>query len=160
VLRNLSRGSDIRQEAAKDIDLVVPFAPGGAVDVTSRLIAEAAKGYLGGVEIKVSNQAGGGGIVGQAYVAAAEPDGYTLLAMTSSVVTNPLLKDVPFAIEDFTPVAAYNLDPEVIAVPASSRFGTIKDFVAASREAPLNMTIAGGRLSLRADGETRPIGRR
>lgn len=128
---------------ARDIELVVPFAPGGAVDVTSRLIAETANGYLDGVELKVANRAGGGGVVGQAYVAKAEADGYTLLAMTSSVVTNPQLKGAPYAVTDFVPVAAYNLDPEVIAVPAGSRFETIEAFAAAARQAPLSVTIAG-----------------
>ncbi|SDN45827.1 tripartite tricarboxylate transporter substrate binding protein [Vreelandella arcis] len=127
----------------KNIDLVVPFAPGGSVDVTSRLIAEAANQYLGDVKVVVSNRAGGGGIVGQNFVANANPDGYTVLAMTSSVVTNPQLKGAPYSIEDFIPVAAYNLDPEVIAVPASSPFDTIEDFVAAAEEDPLNMAVAG-----------------
>lgn len=139
----LSAAALAQDYPVREIDLVVPFAPGGAVDVTSRLIAEAANGYLDGVQIVVSNRAGGGGIVGQSYVASAEPDGYTVLAMTSSVVTNPLLKGAPYVVGDFTPVAAYNLDPEVIAVPASSRFETIDDFVAAAKEAPLNVTIAG-----------------
>ncbi|WP_434291184.1 Bug family tripartite tricarboxylate transporter substrate binding protein [Celeribacter sp. SCSIO 80788] len=127
----------------KDIDLVVPFAPGGSVDVTSRLLAESANTFLDGVEVVVSNRAGGGGVVGQSYVARGKPDGYTVLAMTSSVVTNPQLKGAPYAITDFKPVAAYNLDPEVIAVPANSEFKTIDDFVAATKEAPLNMVVAG-----------------
>ncbi|WP_417264035.1 Bug family tripartite tricarboxylate transporter substrate binding protein [Celeribacter sp.] len=127
----------------KDIDLVVPFAPGGSVDVTSRLLAESANTFLDGVEVVVSNRAGGGGVVGQSYVARGKPDGYTVLAMTSSVVTNPQLKGAPYAITDFKPVAAYNLDPEVIAVPANSEFKTIDDFVAATKESPLNMVVAG-----------------
>ncbi|WP_068300854.1 tripartite tricarboxylate transporter substrate binding protein [Pararhodobacter sp. CCB-MM2] len=127
----------------QNIDLVVPFAPGGAVDTTARLIADAANAHLDGVEIQVSNRAGGGGIVGQNYVAQAEPDGYTVLAITSSVVTNPRLSGAPYAITDFTPVAAYNLDPQVIAVPADSRFASIEDFVAAATEAPLTMSVAG-----------------
>jgi tripartite-type tricarboxylate transporter receptor subunit TctC len=127
----------------RDIELVVPFAAGGAVDVTSRLISETANGYLDGVEVVVSNRAGGGGVVGQSFVANAEPDGYSVLAMTSSVVTNPQLKGAPYNVTDFTPVAAYNLDPEVIAVPANSRFETIDDFITAAKEAPLNMVVAG-----------------
>lgn len=127
----------------RDIDLVVPFAPGGAVDVTSRFIAEAANRYIDGHKIVVSNRDGGGGIVGQAFVASADPDGYTLLAMTSSVVTNPQLKGAPYKVEDFIPVAAYNIDPEVIVVPAKSRFATIADLVAAAKDKPLNAVVAG-----------------
>lgn len=127
----------------KDIELVVPFAPGGSVDVTSRLIAETANTFLDGKEVEVANRAGGGGIVGQSFVSKAKPDGYTVLAMTSSVVTNPQLKGAPYKITDFTPVAAYNIDPEVIAVPANSPFETIDDFIAATKESPLNMVVAG-----------------
>lgn len=127
----------------KDIELVVPFAPGGSVDVTSRLIAEAANTLLDGEEVVVANRAGGGGVVGQSFVSKAKPDGYTVLAMTSSVVTNPQLKGAPYKITDFKPVAAYNIDPEVIAVPANSPFANIDDFVAATKKSPLNMTVAG-----------------
>lgn len=127
----------------KDIDLIVPFAPGGSVDVTSRLIAETANKYLDDVKVVVSNRAGGGGIVGQNFAANSNPDGYSILAMTSSVVTNPQLKGAPYSIENFMPVAAYSLDPEVIAVPASSPFNTIDDFIAAAEEDPLNMAVAG-----------------
>lgn len=139
----LALAASAQEFPSRDIDLVVPFAPGGSVDVTSRLIAEAASGYLDGAKVVVSNRAGGGGVVGQSYVAKAAPDGYTVLAMTSSVVTNPQLKGAPYKIGDFKPVAAYNLDPEVIAVPASSPFQGIGDFVAATRESPLNIVIAG-----------------
>lgn len=127
----------------KDIDLVVPFAPGGSVDVTSRLIAETANKYLDGAKVIVSNRAGGGGIVGQNFVANSNPDGYSVLAMTSSVVTNPQLKSAPYSITDFTPIAAYNLDPEVIAIPASSPFNTIEDFITEAEKQPLNMSVAG-----------------
>jgi len=127
----------------RDIDLVVPFAPGGAVDVTSRLIAEAANRNMEGHKIVVSNRDGGGGIVGQAFVASADADGYTVLAMTSSVVTNPQLKGAPYKVSDFTPVAAYNIDPEVIVVPAQSPFKTVADLVAAAKEKPLNVVVAG-----------------
>ncbi|KXF78112.1 hypothetical protein ATN84_23350 [Paramesorhizobium deserti] len=127
----------------RDIDLVVPFAPGGAVDVTSRLIAATANTFLQGAEIVVSNRAGGGGVIGQSFVAGADPDGYTVLAMTSSVVTNPQLKGAPYKVSDYTPVAAYNLDPEVLVVPANSPFKTAQDLIAAARQAPLNMDVAG-----------------
>jgi len=128
----------------RDIDLVVPFEPGGAVDATSRIIAEAANTLLdGSVGFTVSNRAGGGGVVGQTYAAQAEPDGYTVLAITSSVVTNPQLKGASYSVEDFVPVGLYNLDPEVIAVPASSPFETVEAFLAAASQKPLNMVIAG-----------------
>lgn len=127
----------------RDIDLVSPWAPGGGVDTTSRIIAEAANTFLDGVEMSVSNREGGGGVVGQTYGANADPDGYTVLAMTSSVVTNPQLKGASYTVDDFIPVAVYNLDPEVIVVPANSPYETIAEFIEAAEAKPLNIVTAG-----------------
>lgn len=79
---------------SKDIRIIVPWASGGGVDTTSRIIAEHANKILDNddVEVVVENRTGGGGVVGQTYGANADPDGYTVLAMTSSVVTNPKIK--------------------------------------------------------------------
>ncbi|PVH28919.1 Bug family tripartite tricarboxylate transporter substrate binding protein [Pararhodobacter oceanensis] len=127
----------------RDIDLVVPFAPGGSVDTTSRIIAETANSILEGGELVVVNRGGGGGIVGQTSVSMAAPDGYSILAMTSSVVTNPLMKGATYSIDDFRPVALYNLDPEVIAVPMDSPFETAQDFIDAATAEPLSIVVAG-----------------
>jgi len=127
----------------KSIDLVVPFDPGGGVDTTSRIIVETANTFLEGGEINVVNKSGGGGVVGQTFASRAIPDGYTVLAMTSSVVTNPQLKGASYSVEDFVPVGLYNLDPEVIVVPAGSPFKTAEDFIAAAEKEPLNIVIAG-----------------
>lgn len=125
------------------IDLVVPFDPGGSVDTTSRIIAETANTILEGAELNVVNRSGGGGVVGQTSVANADSDGYTVLAMTSSVVTNPQMKGAGYTVSDFRPVALYNLDPEVIAVPAASPFKTAEEFMAAATKEPLNIVVAG-----------------
>nr|WP_306267081.1 tripartite tricarboxylate transporter substrate binding protein [Pararhizobium sp. IMCC3301] len=127
----------------KTIDLVVPFDPGGSVDTTSRIIAETANTILEGSKVNVVNRAGGGGVVGQTSVANAEPDGYSVLAMTSSVVTNPQMKGASYSVKDFKLVALYNLDPEVIVVPATSPIKSAKDFMKAAKEKKLNIVIAG-----------------
>jgi tripartite-type tricarboxylate transporter receptor subunit TctC len=127
----------------RDIQLVVPFEPGGAGDITSRIIAESVNGLLDDAEIRVINRSGGGGIVGQTFVSRARPDGYTLLSMTSSVVTNPRLKGASYSVDDFRPVALYNFDPEVIAVSADSPFADIGALVGEARKRKLNMVTAG-----------------
>jgi len=127
----------------RDIRLIVPFEPGGAGDITSRIIAETANGLLARRKVTVINRSGGGGIVGQTFVARSRPDGYTLLSMTSSVVTNPTLKGASYSVDDFRPVAMYNFDPDVIAVSADSPIRTLEDFVAAARTRKLNIVIAG-----------------
>lgn len=127
----------------RDIRLVVPFEPGGAGDTTSRIIVETANTLLDGRKISVVNRSGGGGIVGQTFVSRARADGYTILAMTNSVVTNPKLKGAAYTVDDFRPVALYNFDPDVIAVAADSPLADAADLVAAARSGKPNMVIAG-----------------
>src|SRR5215204_6998110 len=76
------------------IRLIVPRAAGGVVDVVGRLWAEQVKGLLGNVVIE--NQGGGGGIIAAQTVARAKPDGYTLLAgTTSELVISPVIMSTP-----------------------------------------------------------------
>ena len=133
-------GADFPQ---RNIRLVVPFEPGGAGDITSRIIVEAANKLLDGSKIIVVNRSGGGGIVGQTFVSRAPADGYTILSMTSSVVTNPALKGASYSVDDFKPVALYNFDPDVIAVAADSPMADIDDLISAAKERKPNMVTAG-----------------
>ncbi|HOG17490.1 MAG TPA: tripartite tricarboxylate transporter substrate binding protein [Syntrophales bacterium] len=118
---------------AKPVTIVVPFAAGGAVDVTIRIIAEEAEKDLG-QKILVVNKPGAGAAEGQGFVARANPDGYTLLAMTSSVVTNTLTKKVDFTIDSFAPITLYCFDPEVLYVNASTPFKSLEDLIAAGKK--------------------------
>ena len=133
-------GADYPQ---RNIRLVVPFEPGGAGDTTSRIIVEAANKLLDGRKISVVNRSGGGGIVGQTFVSRAPADGYTILAMTSSVVTNPTLKGASYSVDDFKPVALYNFDPDVIAVAADSPLSSVDDLIATAKTRKPNMVTAG-----------------
>lgn len=101
----------------QDITIIVPFDAGGGNDIVARIIAKVAmeNKYFNGANIIVENQPGGGGAIGQAYVAkTAAPDGYTLLTYTASVITNPILKDVPFSVDDFKIINCCNQDPVVL----------------------------------------------
>ncbi len=127
----------------KDIKVIVPFAPGGGVDVTVRMLAEVAPQFLNGKNLIVQNMPGGGAVTGQAAAAKAKADGYTLLAYTSSVISNPLLKATPFKSEDFTPVNMYCFDPEILVVPANSPYKTLKEFVEAAKTKSISMATPG-----------------
>lgn len=136
-----------------DVTIVVPFKPGGAVDTTTRIIVQAANEakLLGEYKFLVENIANS--IVGQATPARARPDGRTILAMTSSVVTNPKIKkNVPFTLADYRPVAYYMIDPELIVVPANSPFQTIDDFVAAARGEGVSVVTSGAGTSHHMSG--------
>ena len=127
---------------AKPISIIVPFAAGGAVDTTIRIISEEAeKGF--GQKILVINKPGAGAAEGQGFVARSKPDGYTLLAMTSSVVTNTLTKKVDFTIDSFTPIVLYCFDPEVMFVSSSTPYQTLEDLINAGKKEPISHATPG-----------------
>lgn len=127
---------------SKPVEIVVPFNAGGAVDTTIRIIAAEAEKILG-QKILVVNKGGGGAVEGQSYVARAKPDGYTLLAATSSLVTNTLTKDVDYSIDSFEPIIMYNWDPEVFVVYADAPFETLYDVIEEGKRNPVSHATSG-----------------
>ena len=112
----------------KDITQIVPFDAGGGNDIYGRIIAKIAmeNGYFNGKNVIVENQPGGGGAIGQAYVAnTAAPDGSTLLTFTASGISNPILKDVPFTVDDFKTIICANADPAVLVARADAPFDDV-----------------------------------
>lgn len=120
----------------KPLNIIVPFTPGGAVDTTIRIISEEAEKSLG-QKILVINKPGAGAAEGQGFVARSKADGYTLLAMTSSVVTNTLTKKVDFTIDSFDPVILYNFDPEVMFVYSGSPYQNLEDLINQGKKEPV-----------------------
>jgi tripartite-type tricarboxylate transporter receptor subunit TctC len=115
----------------RPIKLIVPFAPGGPMDVMGRLIGQQAQAGLKQPVI-VENRAGAGGALGSKAVATAEPDGYTLFWGSSGTLSilpalNPNLDYDPKA---FAPVALVSLLPHVMVVPASIPVKTVAEFIA------------------------------
>ncbi|WP_129140980.1 Bug family tripartite tricarboxylate transporter substrate binding protein [Modicisalibacter coralii] len=127
----------------KNVNYVVPFASGGAVDVTGRLIADNAPEAFDGHKFVVKNMPGGGAVIGQTYVSSAPADGYTLLAMTSSIINNSLTKPVSYSVDSFTPLALYNLDPEVIVTAADSELSDLKHFLDAAADGGVSVATPG-----------------
>jgi len=121
---------------AKPVSIIVPFAAGGAVDTTIRIIAEDAEKALG-QKILVINKPGAGAAEGQGFVARSKPDGYTLLAMTSSVVTNTLTKKVDFTIDSFSPIVLYCFDPEVMLVSSATPYQKLEDLIEGGKKKPV-----------------------
>ncbi len=124
----------------RNIAIVVPFPPGGQADLAARPIADALQRGLGR-GVTVDSRGGAGGKIGHAFVARAEPDGYTLLCTLPSLAVLPeadRLFDRPVAYEvsDFTPIARILADPTLLAVSASAPWRTLEEFVAAAKAAP------------------------
>lgn len=132
---------------SKPITMVVPFAPGGTVNLMGRLLANRMSEALGQPVI-VENKPGGGGSIGANFVAKAPADGYTLLLATMGQQSiQPLLtKNLPYdAIKDFAPVALFSTVPNVLAVSADLPAKNVAELVAYAKQNPgkLNMASAG-----------------
>ena len=124
---------------SRNITMIVPFPAGGQADLAARPVALALEKILGKPVI-VDNRAGGGS-VGNAAAARAEPDGYTLLMTLSSLAVLPeadRLFDRPVAYEvsQFAPVARVLADPTLLAVPASAPWKTLQEFVDDAKKRP------------------------
>jgi len=127
----------------KPIRFVVPFAAGGANDLLGRAAAEGASKILG-QQVVIDNKPGAGAALGTDIVAKAAPDGYTFLISAAGVVSNGMIRAVPYKDSDLVPVAMVGLAPSVIVVPASSPYKDLKEFVAASKKgAGLHFATAG-----------------
>lgn len=121
----------------KAIEFVVPYAPGGGSDNMARTITSILqRDGIFTKTITVVNREGGSGTVGQAYVAGKKGNNYTLMTMTSGVITNEFVLDTDQSYRDFTPIARLALDQLLIIVKADSPFQTIEDLINKAKEQP------------------------
>ena len=119
----------------RPIRMVVPFAPGGNVDINARAVAPAL-GQLLGQQIIVDNRAGASGIIGTDAVAKSPGDGYTLLMASSSIMTNgpALYPKLPYDIvRDFAPVGRVAVVPLVIIVHPSLPVNNTRELIAIAK---------------------------
>ena len=128
----------------KPIQLVVPYAPGGTADALSRMIAEQLGPKLG-TTVVVVNRPGASGVIGQASVAQAPGDGYTVLYDATPYSINPHLQKLPYdPKKDLQPVTLVGLTPMLFAVHKNSPFKSVQEFVKAAKAAPGKYTFGSG----------------
>ncbi len=127
----------------RPIKLISPFPAGSASDTTARVVVDQISHILG-QSIVVEPQAGAGGIIGFQMVAKANPDGYTLVTSSSSMANGKVLHSkLPYdVLRDFTPVAMFGVQPNVLVVSKQSGFKTVADLVAAAKAKPGTLTFA------------------
>jgi tripartite-type tricarboxylate transporter receptor subunit TctC len=132
------------QEVTRDVHLIVPFAPGGSVDIVGRVLAEALPPLIGGRNVVVENRTGAGGFIGLQAVANAVPDGHTLAVGSGTALSvAPVLPGLTMPIHpdrDLTPIVNMVQVPMVLVVHPASPFHTLADIIARAKEAPGRIT--------------------
>ena len=131
---------------AKPITLVVGSAPGGSNDTFARAIGKKLSEAVG-QPVVVDNKPAGGGVLANAFVAKAPPDGYNLVVLSSTFTTGAAIRtNLQYdAIKSFKPVAMLGKGPLLVTVPADSPYKTIGELVAAAKASPgkLNYGTSG-----------------
>jgi tripartite-type tricarboxylate transporter receptor subunit TctC len=119
----------------RPVEIVVPFTPGGGVDLTARIAARFLDKHMGGQGFVVVNRPGAGGEIGWGAVADARPDGYTLgLLNAPNILAIPIERAQPrFTLSSFSLIANLADDPVTISVRSSSPIRSIRDFVTAAK---------------------------
>ena len=132
----LPAGQVYAQDAAKPIRIIVPFAPGGSNDIVGRTMAQQLSIRLKR-SVVVENVPGAGGAIGSSMVARAEPDGNTLLLISSTFTMNASVMKLSYdPVKSFTPVAMLGMGPSVIVVAASLPVNSIKELIDYSKKNP------------------------
>jgi tripartite-type tricarboxylate transporter receptor subunit TctC len=133
----------------RPIRLIVPYAPGGPIDVTARLLAERVKDSLGTVIIE--NRPGGGGNIGADAIAKAAPDGLTIgISAVATHAINPwLFSKMPYdAVKDFAPITQMVRVPNVLVVNAETasrlKINSVADLIAYGKANPGKLNYGSG----------------
>lgn len=138
----------IAQDAypSRAITMIVPFPPGGVADTTARPTAAAMEKILK-QPVTIANRPGAGGAVGNAAVANAKPDGYTILMALSSISVIPAAdqlfeRKAAYALDQFTPIALISADPTILTTHPSLPVKSLKELVALARSKPGGLSFS------------------
>ena len=143
----LAAGAQAQSWPQKPVRFIVPFPPGGATDISARLVGEKLS-QIWGQTVVIENRGGAGGGLGAAEAARAAPDGYTLFFPSGSVVTanQHIYAKLNYDPDkDFVAITKVVSGPQVLVVPASSPFKSVKQLIEHARANPgkLNYGHAG-----------------
>ena len=126
----------------RPINMIVPFAPGGALDLGSRVVADRIAEFLGQPLVSV-HKPGGGGSLGVAFVAKAKPDGYTVVAAGPGFICIPTItKKLDYKFDDLIPLGIYGKIPHFLVVKADAKWETLKDFIEEEKRSPGTLKVS------------------
>jgi tripartite-type tricarboxylate transporter receptor subunit TctC len=129
----------------RPVRIIVPYAPGGGVDIVARALGQELTKRLG-QQIVIENKTGAGGNIGTDAVAKATPDGYTLLIASPANAVNPTLySKLPFdPVRDLTPVALIATVPAVLLASPALQARSVKELIALAKAKPDTLTFGSG----------------
>lgn len=141
----ISTSASAQTYPVRPVRAVVPFAPGGAVDVVARSIAQPLGDALG-QSVVVDNRGGAGGTIGTDIVAKARPDGHTLLIGSMGVAVNAVLyPKLPYdTLKDLAPVTTLAEQPNIVVVHPSVQAKSVRELLALARAKPGQITYGSG----------------
>lgn len=124
------------------VTYIVPWGAGGGTDANSRQVAAMLERKWG-QPFNVVNRTGGNGVTGHSAIAMADPDGYTIGAVTVEINTMHWVGLTELTTEDITPLALVDIVPASVLVRADSEYETLGDLLAFARENPGELTASG-----------------
>lgn len=143
----LAAGSAVMAQGypARPVTMIIPFPPGGTLDVVGRMLAQKLGEQMGQTFV-VDNRPGGAGTIGATAVMKAPADGYTLLFSPSTMVTTPMtMKTAPYDVmKDFAPIALVAKAPLAIAVNKNLPITDVNSLVAHAKAHPGKLSFAIG----------------
>ena len=127
----------------RPVRIIIPFGPGGLADITMRTLGERLTPLLG-QQVVIENMPGAGGVTAALAAKKAKPDGHTVLVVVNgSAIAKSLFKQLPYDVEkDFEPVSLVTYFDLLILVNPKSKYGSLKDLVAAAKASPGKLNFA------------------
>ena len=121
----------------KPVHAIISFTPGSSTDIVGRIVMQKVSEYWG-QPVVAENRAGAGGSIGSREVAAAAPDGYTLLVNSTAHAVNPAIyAKLPYdTLKDFIDIAPLAMQPNVLVVAGTSPIKSVADLIAAAKAKP------------------------
>jgi tripartite-type tricarboxylate transporter receptor subunit TctC len=139
----LATAAQAQPYPTRPIKIIVPFGPGGFTDVAARILQKELAPAIG-QSIIIENKPGAGSTIGTAEVSKAQPDGYTLVMISTAHVISPhLYKSMPYdPIKDFTPVMKLAEGPYVLVVHPSLGVNSVRELIALAKSKPNTVDYA------------------
>jgi tripartite-type tricarboxylate transporter receptor subunit TctC len=138
----LSCAAHAQNYPSAPVHLLVPYPPGGAVDIIARTLGDEL-GRQWGQSIIIENRPGAGGVIASQTLVKSPPDGYTLILVAAGHALNPYFyAKMPYTFDDFTPISLIGSSPNILLVKADSPYKTLADMLADVRARPGQLSYA------------------